>query len=149
MTSASGARSTWRPTVRRSVPAAAQPPSVSAGSAAAPRASALGSWVTPVCNRLTTPYSWSVPISSGARAGSLAAADRNPSVSVRTCPADVMLLVLLVLAVGSPADQFTRMSPPSLYFATISAGVPTPAYSRLACAAGELTLVALSPYENG
>src|SRR5262249_6424427 len=112
-------------------------------------AMALGSCVTPDLIRVTTPYSWSVPISNGTPAGNLAPAACNPAVSLLTCVADCTLVVGLVPPVGSSAEKLTRIRPPSRYLATISAGVATPASLRLAAAEAAVTVFASLPYAYG
>jgi hypothetical protein len=83
---------------------------------------AEGSWTMPDRIRVTTPYSWSVPMRRGPRA-----AARSPSVSARTCAGLSTLVVGFVPAVGSSAERATRITPPNRYRSTISAGVSTPA----------------------
>ena len=145
-TSATGAKSRLMPIAASSAPAARQAASVSAGFPAAPAASGLGSSVTPSVIRVTTPYSWSVPIRNGAApAGSLPAAARSPSVSARTCFGLSTFVVAWLPEVGSSALKPTRMTPPSRYFATISAGVSTPASARLPAAEPAETSVAELP----
>src|SRR5215813_538746 len=60
-----------------------------------------------------------------------------------------MFVVWFVAAVGSSAARLARITPPSRYFATISAGVRTPAIFMFALAAAAVTDVALSPYNSG
>lgn len=127
-TSATGAKSMLMPSAASSAPAARQAASVSFGSPAAPAASALGRMVTPSVTRVTTPYSWSVPIKKGAGpAASRPAASRSPVVSSWTCLGLSTLVVSWLPLVGSSALKPTRISPPSRYLAIISAGVSTPA----------------------
>src|SRR5439155_14172418 len=85
----------------------------------------------------------------GSPALSLPAAACRPAVSARTCCGESTLVVLLVPAVGSSAEKPIRIRPPSRYFATISAGVATPAYLRLPAAEPALTLFASLPYAYG
>src|SRR5215475_5033720 len=60
-----------------------------------------------------------------------------------------MFVVWFVAAVGSSAARLARITPPSRYFATIWAGVGTPASFTFALAAAAVTDVALSPYNSG
>jgi hypothetical protein len=112
---------------------------------AAPNAIADGSRVTPSLTRVTTPYSWSVPISSGAPPGSPAAACWRPSVSARTCFGSSTFVAGLVAPVGSSGVNATRISPARPNFVTISAGVSTPAIRWLPAAAGLSTRSAAAP----
>ena len=60
-----------------------------------------------------------------------------------------MFVVVFVASVGSADVRLARMTPPSRYFATTSAGVQTPAIRWFAFAAAGVTLVAFSPYSSG
>src|SRR6185312_7079561 len=116
----------------------------------APAASALGRMVTPSVTRVTTPYSWSVPIRKGAGpAASRPAAPRSPVVSSWTCLGLSTLVVSWLPLVGSSALKPTRISPPSRYLAIMSAGVSTPARAWLPAAEPVETFVAESPYAYG
>ncbi len=116
------------------------------GLSAAPIAIAPGSAVTPALIRVTVPNSWSVPTSSGGPpALSGPAALRRPSVRSRTCRTLSTLVVGWLVPVGSSAEKPTRMTPPSRYFAIISAGVSTPASLRLPAAEPALTFTASLP----
>ena len=138
--SATGAKSTLMPIAASSL--AGRPP----GRLGEPRAgrprrtpSRTAAWSRPSLTRVTTPYSWSVPISSGAPPGSRRGLLR-PAVSSRTCSRLSTLVVGLVAPVGSSAAKPTRISPPRWNLATISAGVSTPARSRLPAADGRVHL---------
>jgi hypothetical protein len=105
--------------------------------------------VTPLVIRVTTPYSWSMPIIRGAPPGVWRAAACRPSVSSRTCFGFSTLVVGFVAPVGSCAVKLTRIRPPRWNLAIISAGVFTPASPWLPAAEVLSTFVAELPYAYG